>query len=191
MLRSAKPGQRRARAGTPPGQGGSSWCGLNGSVGPWLARGRPVRPPLRSRRYLAALILHEADPRPFEQGRTLLLYGEWLRRRRRKADARPRLAAALGIFESLGARQWAARATGELEATDPHRTPEDAIGQGLTPQERQIVKLAAAGLSNKGIAARLFLSPRTVGYHLNKAYPKLGVASRRELAALTPAPSPS
>jgi DNA-binding CsgD family transcriptional regulator len=134
--------------------------------------------------YLAALALHKADSRPFEQARTLLLYGEWLRRRRRKADARPGLAAALGIFEALGARPWAARAATELGATDPRRTPEDAITQGLTPQERQITKLAATGLSNKEIAAQLFLSPRTVGYHLNKAFPKLGVASRTELAAL-------
>jgi DNA-binding CsgD family transcriptional regulator len=136
--------------------------------------------------YLEALDLHRADSRPFEHARTALLYGEWLRRGRRKNDARPHLADALGMFEALGARPWAERAAAELEATRARRTPESVAASGLTPQEGKIVGLAAEGLSNKEIAARLFLSPRTVGYHLNKAYPKLGVLSRKELAELVP-----
>lgn len=131
--------------------------------------------------YLEALDLYRTDPRPFEHARTALLYGEWLRRGRRKADARPHLSAALGVFESLGARPWADRAAAELEATHARRTPGGAASSGLTPQESKITRLAAEGLSNKEIAARLFLSPRTVGYHLNKAYPKLGILSRKEL----------
>ncbi|GAA1971751.1 AAA family ATPase [Catenulispora subtropica] len=132
--------------------------------------------------YREALDRHRADSRPFDHARTALLYGEWLRRSRRKADARPHLACALGMFESLGARPWADRASAELEATQARRTPESVAASGLTPQESKITSLAAEGLSNKEIAARLFLSPRTVAYHLNKAYPKLGILSRRELA---------
>ncbi|MFG1834027.1 ATP-binding protein [Micromonospora chersina] len=132
--------------------------------------------------YLLAL---KAGGRPFEQARTELLYGEWLRRARRKADARGRLHHALGTFDQLGAAPWAARARGELEATGL-RAPQPAASAAadLTPQELQIARLAGTGLSNRDIAAQLFLSPKTVAYHLYKAYPKLGVASRTELAAL-------
>jgi DNA-binding CsgD family transcriptional regulator len=129
--------------------------------------------------YQQALDLHRADPRPFEHARTALLYGEWLRRDRRKSAAGPHLTCALGLFEELGAHPWAERAAAELDAAQSRRAPADG---GLTPRETTIVQLAAKGLSNKEIAARLFLSPRTVGYHLNKAYPKLGVRSRKELA---------
>ncbi|MFG2041180.1 LuxR C-terminal-related transcriptional regulator [Dactylosporangium sp. NPDC048998] len=123
--------------------------------------------------------------RPFEQARTELLYGEWLRRARRKADARRALQRALESFDRLGARPWSARARAELEATGlpAPRRPEPAAAR-LTPQELQIARLAAQGLSNKDIAAQLFLSPKTVAYHLYKAYPKLGVTARGDLAAL-------
>ncbi|MEV8513751.1 helix-turn-helix transcriptional regulator [Dactylosporangium sp. NPDC051484] len=123
--------------------------------------------------------------RPFEQARTELLYGEWLRRARRKADARRALRRALESFDRLGARPWSARAHAELEATGlpAPRRPEPAAAR-LTPQELQIARLAARGLSNKDIAAQLFLSPKTVAYHLYKAYPKLGVTARGDLAAL-------
>ncbi|MEV0407174.1 AAA family ATPase [Actinoallomurus sp. NPDC050550] len=135
--------------------------------------------------YRAALELHRADLRPFDEARTSLLYGEWLRRGRRKAEARPYLSAALGALEALGARPWAERVRGELGAAEARRSPEAALGPGLTAQERQITRLAAEGLSNREIAARLFLSPRTVGYHLSKAYQKLGIASRAELVTAT------
>ncbi|MFC5665093.1 AAA family ATPase [Kitasatospora misakiensis] len=138
--------------------------------------------------YRAALDLHEGAHRPFEQARTALLYGEWLRRERRRTDARPHLGAALETFERLGATPWADRARTELTATGtpaptPAATPAGVL-TALTPQELQIARLAARGLTNRDIAAQLFLSPRTVGHHLYKAYPKLGVASRTELAAL-------
>ncbi|MFC6575785.1 AAA family ATPase [Planomonospora parontospora] len=134
--------------------------------------------------YTAALELHDREGRPLEYARTALLYGEWLRRARRKAEARGPLDDALEVFDRLGMRPWAERARGELTATGaPARGPEPAGGTaaGLTPQELQITRLAAQGLSNRDIAAQLFLSHRTVGYHLYKAYPKLGVASRSEL----------
>ncbi len=133
--------------------------------------------------FRAALALPE---RPFDEARTWLLYGEWLRREKRKADARTHLGAALETFERLGATPWADRARTELTATGiaAARPADHGPAGGLTPQELQIVRLAAQGLSNKDIAAQLFLSPRTVGHHLYKAYPKLGVASRGELAGL-------
>ena len=137
-------------------------------------------------RYLAALKLHAEQQRPWELARTELLYGEWLRRARRKAEARGPLRTALWAFEQLDAEPWAERARAELEASGTAVPPDRARRPlaGLTPQESQIVRLAAQGLSNRDIAAQLFLSSRTVGYHLYKAYPKLGVGSRGELAAL-------
>ncbi|MEV4471361.1 AAA family ATPase [Nonomuraea sp. NPDC049504] len=134
--------------------------------------------------YTAALDLHSQDARPLEYARTALLYGEWLRRAQRKAEARGPLHDALEVFDRLGMRPWAERARGELTATGaPGQGPRPAEGvaAGLTPQELQIARLAAQGLSNRDIAAQLFLSHRTVGFHLYKAYPKLGVASRGEL----------
>ncbi|TDC01615.1 LuxR family transcriptional regulator [Nonomuraea longispora] len=124
---------------------------------------------------------------PFEHARTQLHYGEWLRRAHRRVDARPHLRSAVETFQRLGATPWADRAGSELRATGESRTAShhepDLLGR-LTPQELQVVRLAATGLSNKDIGAQLFLSPRTVGYHLYNAYPKLGVASRGELANL-------
>ncbi|TDE57722.1 helix-turn-helix transcriptional regulator [Nonomuraea mesophila] len=134
--------------------------------------------------FRAALASHE---RPFGRARTELLYGEWLRRARQTSDAQEHLRAALEAFEWLGARPWAERARTELGATGwstQRNTGADRCAQ-LTPQERQIVRLAAQGLSNKDIAAHLFLSPRTVGQHLYKAFPKLGVTARTQLAKLT------
>ncbi|MGC5013749.1 helix-turn-helix transcriptional regulator [Streptosporangium sp. DT93] len=139
--------------------------------------------------YARAVRLHRTGERPFDRARTELLHGEWLRRSRRRAEARPPLRSALEIFERLGARPWAGRARAELRASGesvaagaPDRGP-GPLGR-LSPQELQVVRLAATGLSNRDIGARLFLSPRTVGHHLYNAYPKLGVASRGELARL-------
>ncbi|WP_320775901.1 helix-turn-helix transcriptional regulator [Streptomyces sp. CRN 30] len=129
----------------------------------------------------AALPLFEralaADPGhwPFETARVLLLYGERLRRLRMAKEARDHLDAALATFEALDARPWAARArTGPAEATVTG-------GPALTAQERQIAVLAASGLTNKQIAERLFLSPRTIGSHLYQLYRKLGISSRTAL----------
>ncbi|MFL6111981.1 MAG: AAA family ATPase [Catenulispora sp.] len=134
-----------------------------------------------------------ADPAcaqwPFEHALIQLDYGEWLRRRRRSADARPMLATASEIFQRLGAPPWFDRAAAELRAAG---APTGAAARpgpvaDLTPQEREIAELAAQGLTNRDIAARLFLSPRTVGYHLHKVFPKLGVSVRAQLRdALTP-----
>ncbi|OIV39273.1 helix-turn-helix transcriptional regulator [Mangrovactinospora gilvigrisea] len=140
-------------------------------------------------RFTAALAVHDREARPVEYARTALLLGEWLRRARRKAEARVHLAAAQEVFERLGMRPWAERARAELTASGaaegasaaPARTGPAAA---LTPQELQIVRLAAAGHSNRDIAAQLFLSHRTVGYHLYKAYPKLGIRARGELKDL-------
>jgi DNA-binding CsgD family transcriptional regulator len=138
------------------------------------------------RHYLAALKLHDAS---FEQARTQLLYGAWLRRGRRKADARTQLRAAVDYLDRLNARPWAERARAELAATGATTPRPDRTGlPRLTPQELQVTRLAAQGLSNHDIAAQLFLSPRTVAYHLYKAYPKLGVTSRSQLDPATLAP---
>ncbi|GLY70133.1 LuxR family transcriptional regulator [Amycolatopsis taiwanensis] len=135
--------------------------------------------------YLGALALRD-DTHPMDAARTQLLYGEWLRRARRRSDARRHLREALHTFDRLGAEPWADRARAELNAIGGAAATGRASGAlaGLTPQELQIVRLAASGMSNRDIAAQLFLSPRTVGYHLYKAYPKLGVTSRAELPAV-------
>jgi DNA-binding CsgD family transcriptional regulator len=137
--------------------------------------------------YTAALRLYEQvgpDQRPFDRARTQLLYGEWLRRARRRTEARPQLASALETFERLGAIPWADRAGTELRATGRTLRRQDTTRVPLTPQEMQVVRLVAEGGSNQEVAAKLFLSPRTVAYHLYKAFPKLGVTSRSELAHL-------
>jgi DNA-binding CsgD family transcriptional regulator len=133
--------------------------------------------------------LHRKDDRrPFDRARTELLLGERLRRERRKTEARAPLRSALETFERLGARVWADRARNELRATGESRSGGGERGPDLadrlTPQELQIARLAATGLTNREIAAELFLSPRTVGYHLSNAYPKLGITTRGALAAL-------
>ncbi|MFI9157165.1 helix-turn-helix transcriptional regulator [Kitasatospora aureofaciens] len=132
--------------------------------------------------YLAALDLHATAHRPFEHARTALLYGEWLRRTRRRTDARPHLTAALETFDRLAAHPWSTRARTELSATGTP-APQAPLTplNSLTPQELQIARLAAQGLTNRDIAAQLFLSPRTVAHHLYKAYPKLGITSRTAL----------
>ncbi|KAB2342164.1 helix-turn-helix transcriptional regulator [Actinomadura rudentiformis] len=147
------------------------------------------------RLYARAVEIHHGCGRPFERARTELLYGEWLRRSGHRSGARRPLRTALEIFERLGAAPWAERARGELRATGetrPARDSQDAadlLGR-LTPQELQVVRLAATGMTNRDIGAQLFLSPRTVGYHLYNAYPKLGVSSRGELASLATEPEP-
>jgi len=119
---------------------------------------------------------------PLERARTELLYGEWLRRERRRGEARGHLRTALESFRALGAVPWAWRAETELRATgETARKRDVAAVEQLTPQEWQIAGLVAGGLANKEIAAQLFLSPRTVDYHLRKVFTKLGITSRTEL----------
>ena len=119
---------------------------------------------------------------PLERARTELLYGGWLRRERRRTDARAHLRAALDTFRRLGAVPWADRAEAELRATGETVRKRDvsAVGQ-LTPQELQIAGLVTDGLTNREIAAQLYISPRTVEYHLYKVFSKLGIASRTDL----------
>ncbi len=134
--------------------------------------------------FAEALALHDRTPDAFESARTVLAYGEWLRRARRRVDARPLLRAGLSGFEALGARPWADRAASEIEATgEPALRGPAGIMSGLTPQERQIVVLLADGRTTREAAVALFLSPKTVEYHLRHVYQKLDIHSREELAA--------
>jgi DNA-binding CsgD family transcriptional regulator len=129
-----------------------------------------------------AISIPDADRWPLLLARVKLAYGEHLRRRRATKDAREQLSAALHDFESLGATLFAQRAATELRATGQTRV---SVAErhicALTPQETEIAMLAAAGLSNKTIGQRLFLSSRTVGAHLYRVFPKLGITSRAAL----------
>jgi DNA-binding CsgD family transcriptional regulator len=128
---------------------------------------------------------------PFTRARLHLIYGEWLRRQRRPADSRTHLRTARDAFDALGTTPWSERARRELRAsgeTNRHRS-NGAIDE-LTPQELQIIQLAADGLSNREIGQRLCLSHRTVESHLYRVFPKLGVTSRSQLpTALTRLPA--
>jgi DNA-binding CsgD family transcriptional regulator len=131
--------------------------------------------------FVEAIDRGEALP-PFERARTELLYGEWLRRERRRQDARAHLRRALEMFRSLGTTPFAERAEAELRASgETARKRDPSTLDELTPQELQITGLVAQGLTNREIAAQLFLSPRTIDYHLHKVFSKLGIASRTEL----------
>jgi DNA-binding CsgD family transcriptional regulator len=133
----------------------------------------------------AALELHILANRPMDQARTQLLIGEHLRRARRRADARQQLRAAVAAFARLDAAAWAERARAELRAAG-EATPRPALKRlaGLTPQELRVAVAVSEGASNRQIAAQLFLSPRTVDYHLRKVFQKTGIASRAELVRL-------
>ncbi|WP_127504245.1 helix-turn-helix transcriptional regulator [Actinoplanes solisilvae] len=117
---------------------------------------------------------------PVERALTLMDYAQWLRRRHRPSESRPLLAAARDVFAATGMTPWEQRAEAELAAAAPPRRQ----AAGLTPQQREVVRLAAQGLTNKQIADRLALSDRTVGTHLSRAYPILGVARRSQLPAV-------
>jgi len=126
-----------------------------------------------------------------ELARAHLLYGEWLRREHRRVDARSQLGPAHDQLTAIGMEAFAERARRELQATGQRvrrRTAETR--DELTAQERQIAQLACDGRSNPEIAARLFLSPRTVEWHLRKVFAKLGVRSRRELTRALPVSEP-
>jgi DNA-binding CsgD family transcriptional regulator len=132
--------------------------------------------------YRSALEWHAATPDRYECARTELALGSWLRRTRRRGDARGALRSALDAFELLGARPWAERAARELAATGERvRRREASPVDQLTPQERQIAQLLARGRTTRETAAVLFLSPKTVEYHLRHVYQKLGIRSRAEL----------
>jgi DNA-binding CsgD family transcriptional regulator len=141
--------------------------------------------------FLRALELHDQATsggragRPFNRARTQLAYGEYLRRNRRRVDARTHLRAALDAFESLKAKPWADRAATELRASgETVRKRDETAEATLTPQERQVAQLVAKGMSNKDVAAQLFVSTRTVDFHLRNVFSKTGVSSRGELVGI-------
>ena len=117
--------------------------------------------------------------------RAHLVYGEWLRRENRRVDAREHLRAAHEMFASAGAQAFADRARRELAATgETARARTEETREVLTPQEAQIARLARDGLSNPEIGAQLFISPRTVQYHLRKVFQKLEISSRSQLGRM-------
>lgn len=128
-----------------------------------------------------ALALHDADPFPFERARTELAYGERLRRAGQRKRAREQLHAALVVFDDLGAGLWSARARSELAATGERLRPAAVARESLTPREMQVALAVAEGASNRETAAALYLTPKTVEYHLTRVYRKLGLRSRAEL----------
>ncbi len=135
--------------------------------------------------YQQALRHQAAAGRPFERARGQLGYGEFLRRSRRRVDAREQLRLALATFDDLGAQGWADRARSELRASGETARTRDATPRAeLTAQESQVAALVASGLSTREVAARLFLSPRTIDFHLRNVFAKTGISSRGQLARL-------
>jgi DNA-binding CsgD family transcriptional regulator len=135
--------------------------------------------------FLSALEAHGRAARPFERARAELAFGEFLRRSRRRVEAREHLRAALDTFERLGAMLWAERARVELRASgQTARKREPSTRGDLTAQELQIARFVAQGLSNREVAAQLFLSPRTIDFHLRNVFRKLGLSSRTQLVRL-------
>jgi DNA-binding CsgD family transcriptional regulator len=136
-----------------------------------------------------ALDLHRSASTPFDAARTELCLGEWLRRNRRPRDAAGELRRALATFGRLGAASWADRTHAELRACGEHCGDDrrgsggyGVLGAGLTPQEERVAVAIAGGASNKEAAAALFLSAKTVEFHLSSIYRKLGITSRSQLA---------
>jgi DNA-binding CsgD family transcriptional regulator len=156
------------------------------------AQGILATNPEEAQRLFAASLasLNKVGTVPFEQARTLLCSGEAMRRDRRAVAARAPLHEALGLFESLGARPWAARASAELAASgvkDQRATEWVGIHNGLqelSPQELQVARIAGRGQNNAEVAAALFVSRKTVEAHLTRVYRKLGIRSRTELARI-------
>jgi DNA-binding NarL/FixJ family response regulator len=135
-------------------------------------------------RFGEALALHERTRDVFETARTRLAYGARLRRARKRVRAREELREAIALFDSLGPTPWADLAGAELAATgETARRRDPSTIDELTPQELQIAILLSEGRTTKQAAAALFLSPKTIEYHLRNVYRKLGIGSRQELAA--------
>jgi DNA-binding CsgD family transcriptional regulator len=153
-----------------------------------LARGRAlVADDASAEGYYLEAIDWLDDAPTVQHARARLVFGEWLRRQKRRADAREHLRVADDIFSTMGANAFAARARRELAATGERaRRRGYDTADALTPQESQIGHLAMSGATNQEIAAKLFLSPSTVDYHLRKVFRKLGITSRRQLGSVLP-----
>jgi DNA-binding CsgD family transcriptional regulator len=188
------------RAGEPrraqrPLASATPWVasGAARTLAPQLLRAKALlaKPENAEELFLESLISHTDSLVPLDRARTQLCYGEYLRRVRRRTDARVVLRAAVETFAACGATQWAARAAAELRATgETARSRNPSTLSDLTPQELQVARLVAQGISNREVAARLFLSPKTVEFHLHKVFQKFGIASRRELAGIFNEASP-
>jgi DNA-binding CsgD family transcriptional regulator len=138
----------------------------------------------------AAVSMSGENNHEFEPAQTRLQYGEWLRRQRFKTEARRHLRTALETFTELGAQPWVERAQAELRAAGVSVVSRSDMSiKQLTAQELQIARLGAQGMSNRDIGARMFLSPRTVGFHLSHVFGKLGIASRGELRVIDLGPN--
>jgi DNA-binding CsgD family transcriptional regulator len=180
------------RAGTPELAAGARWrlaaiarvSGTDWALGV-AARSEAqfLEGPAAEELYLEAIDRLGRSRMAVDLARAHLVYGEWLRRERRRIDARGQLRTAHGLFSEFGMEAFAERARIELQATGEHarRRSVDTLAQ-LTPQEAQISRLVAQGNTNREIAAQLFISPSTVEYHLRKTFRKLGVTSRTQLA---------
>jgi DNA-binding CsgD family transcriptional regulator len=152
-----------------------------------VAYGRAlVAEPESAENFFGAALGRQAEAnRPFEHARIQLGFGEFLRRTRRRVDARDHLRRALSTFDDLGAAPWADRARAELRASgESARKRDDSVVRTLTAQERQIARHVAQGMTNREVAAQLFLSPRTVDFHLRNVFAKTGISSRGELIRL-------
>jgi DNA-binding CsgD family transcriptional regulator len=163
---------------------------VQGSRSPWIlsafsyARAVLADDASFEQRVREALARGQVGRWPFQRARLQLSYGTWLRRQRRVADARIPLRSARDAFDAISTPAWAERARQELRAageTSQGRRAE--VWDQLSPQELQIASMAAEGLSNREIAQRLYLSPRTVGSHLYRVFPKLGITSRAQLGS--------
>jgi DNA-binding CsgD family transcriptional regulator len=161
----------------------SEWVlGIEARVGALLSEGEAAEC-----LYRESIVHLSGDRVRLDLARTHLLYGEWLRRERRRLDAREQLRTALEMFTSMGTDAFAMRAERELLATGERVSKRTvATHDELTPQEAQIARLASEGLANADIGARLFISQHTVAYHLRKVFSKLGITSRNQLNRALP-----
>ena len=166
---------------------GSRWVAAPVEAGPWReplverVLGLVASDDASDAHYERSIELARPVGDPYEEARTRLLYGEHLRRRGRRVEARDQLRVALEVFERLDADTWAERARRELRATGEKLRRDAAAGDELTPQELQVALQVAEGKANKDVAAALFLSQKTVEFHLSRIYRKLGLSSRTEL----------
>jgi DNA-binding CsgD family transcriptional regulator len=173
-------------------EGAATACG-RGSALAAAARCRGLLAPNESydAEFEESLAAYAGGPLVFEQARTRLAYGERLRRSGRRREARAQLRAALEELDAIGASPWAERARSEAHATGETVGPRRSRGtEQLTPQELRIAELVGEGKTNKEIAAQLYLSPKTIEYHLANAYRKLDVHSRAELTRIVSAQAP-